>query len=282
VRKQVFIVGFGLIGGSLALALGSRTAHKVYGYDTDESTVLLAKRAHAAQRFGLDDLAHADIVLLALRPQACLDFLREHKDYLREGALVIDVCGVKRQICAEAPQILEGTGVCFIGGHPMAGREVSGFANATATLFDGSDMILTPGKDTPPALVIEAESFFLSLGFRAVTITSPWRHDEFIAFTSQLAHIVSSSYMQNPMATGSKGFCSGSFADLTRVAKLDVDMWTELFLANQDNLVAQIDVIVENLTEFRRYIAEDDAESLRTKLQLGRLGKEECEKSEKT
>jgi prephenate dehydrogenase len=156
----------------------------------------------------------------------------------------------------------------------MAGREFSGFGHSEQTLFHGADMILTPHDGVSPEDMKTAGDFFLSLGFGSITVTTPKRHDEIIALTSQLAHIVSSAYAQNPLAREFMGFSAGSFGDMTRVAKLNEDMWTELFLLNSDFLTEQIDVILENLGDFRRYIAEGDAKNLREKLKRGRLIKE--------
>jgi prephenate dehydrogenase len=156
----------------------------------------------------------------------------------------------------------------------MAGREVGGFAHSLPTLFDNASMILTPQDDTPEEAVRAAGDFFLGLGFGRITITTPARHDEMIALTSQLAHVVSSAYAQNPLARDFSGFSAGSFGDMTRVAKLNEEMWTELFLSNGDFLTEQMDVILKNLEDFRKYIAEGDEKRLREKLKQGRLIKE--------
>jgi prephenate dehydrogenase len=271
---NIAIAGLGLIGGSFAKAIKARTRLRVAGYDVSPEVVEKALAAGAIDGAGLDGFAAADLVLVALYPGASMDFLRENAALFRDGAIVVDLCGVKRAVCDGAAALFKGSGVTFIGGHPMAGRELSGFDGSTAALFENASMILTPTDDTQPDKLKIAEDFFLSLGFRGITHTTPPRHDEMIAFTSQLAHIVSSAYAQNPIARGFDGFSAGSFGDMTRVAKLNEDMWTELFLLNADYLTEQLAVLMDNLTAFRKYIEAGDAASLRELLRQGRLIKE--------
>ncbi|MDR2088718.1 MAG: prephenate dehydrogenase [Clostridiales Family XIII bacterium] len=271
---KVAIAGLGLIGGSFAKTIKARTAHGVTGFDSSEAVGCAALAAGAIDSFGEAGFAEADIVLVALYPHASVEFIRAHASAFKRGALVIDLCGVKRRVCDRVAPLLSGSGVAFIGGHPMAGRESGGFAHSLPTLFDNASMILTPQGDLPAETVRAAGGFFLSLGFGRITLTTPARHDEMIALTSQLAHVVSSAYAQNPLARDFSGFSAGSFGDMTRVAKLNEDMWTELFLSNGDFLIKQIDVILKNLEDFRKYIAEGDEEGLREKLKQGRLIKE--------
>lgn len=271
---KIAIAGLGLIGGSFAKAVKARTAHSVAGFDRSEAAGRAALEAGAADSLGVAGFAEADIVLVALYPRASAEFIRAHAQSFKRGALVVDLCGVKRFVCERVAPLLSDSGLAFIGGHPMAGREHSGFDHALATLFDKADMILTPNEDTPAEALRTACDFFLSLGFGRITITTPERHDEMIALTSQLAHVVSSAYAQNPLARDFSGFSAGSFGDMTRVAKLNEEMWTELFLLNGDFLTEQIDVILKNLKDFRKYIAEGDAKRLREKLKQGRLIKE--------
>jgi prephenate dehydrogenase len=258
----------------MAKAIKANTAHRLAGFDISEEVGREALESGVLDSFGEDGFAEADIVLVALYPKASVEFIRARAKDFKRGALVVDLCGVKRYICAEVLPMLAAGGIVFIGGHPMAGREFSGFGHSEQSLFQGADMILTPQDGVSPEAVKTAGDFFLSLGFGSITITTPERHDEIIALTSQLAHVVSSAYAQNPLAREFMGFSAGSFGDMTRVAKLNEDMWTELFLLNGDFLTEQIDVILENLAEFRKYIAAGDAESLREKLKQGRLIKE--------
>jgi prephenate dehydrogenase len=271
---KVAIAGLGLIGASFAKAIKARTAHGVCGFDASEAVGRAARAAGVIDSFGAAGFAEADIVLVALYPRASVEFIRAHVRAFKRGALIVDLCGVKRYVCDRVAPLLAGSGLVFIGGHPMAGREYSGFEHSIPTLFDKADMILTPQDDVSAEDLRAAGDFFLSLGFGRITIATPERHDEMIALTSQLAHVVSSAYAQNPLARDFSGFSAGSFGDMTRVARLNEDMWTELFLLNGDFLTKQIDVILENLSAFRKYIAEGDAEALREKLKQGRLIKE--------
>jgi prephenate dehydrogenase len=244
--------------------------------DLDPATVQRALESGAADAaaYAQEGIPPADLTLLALYPEAAVDFLRQHARNLVPGSLVVDLCGVKRYVCEQADRLLSGTGVAFLGGHPMAGKAAFGFDSASADLFEGASMILTPAPDFPPRLLDLAQAFFRSLGFGGVTLTTPERHDEMIALTSQLAHVVSSAYVQNPNAERHAGFSAGSFKDMTRVARLNEDMWTELFLRNADMLAEQTDMLIGSLTRFRDSIRAGDRDGLRALLKNGREVKE--------
>ncbi|MDR3310609.1 MAG: prephenate dehydrogenase [Oscillospiraceae bacterium] len=273
---KVAIAGLGLIGGSFAKAIAAKTRHSVFGYDASAEVARRAYESGLLDDCGLERFSEAELVLVALYPRAAVEFLRQNARKFKPGAIVIDLCGVKRFVVGEVGGLFDG--VTYIGGHPMAGRELSGFAASQATLFDGASMILTPGDATPEDALITAENFFLSVGFSKITIATPERHDEMIAFTSQMAHIVSSAYAQNPVVYSFDGFSAGSFADMTRVAKLNEDMWTELFMLNRDYLTEQLDILIENLSGFREHISSGDAERLRAMLRRGREIKENISK----
>jgi prephenate dehydrogenase len=277
---NVAIAGLGLIGGSFAKAIAARTRHRVTGYDISADVERRALDAGLIDGAGLNTFDGADLTLIALYPGAAAEFMRVNARRFKPGSIVVDMCGVKRYI-VKAARGLFGEGVTYIGGHPMAGREYSGFDASRTELFDGASMILTPDETVGPDKLERARNFFLALGFGGVTLTTPDRHDEIIAFTSQMAHIVSSGYAQNPIARNFSGFSAGSFADMTRVAKLDENMWTELFLLNADYLTEQLDILVENLAGFRERIAARDAEGLKSMLRRGREIKEYLMESEK-
>lgn len=271
---NIAIAGLGLIGGSFAKAIKTKTKHRVVAYNRSEGTLIKALECGAIDTAGVDSFTEADIILVGLYPGDSVEFIKRYFKLFKQGAIVIDLCGVKRYVCDALSGLFADSGVYFIGGHPMAGREVSGFDYSIPTLFENASMILTPGADIPERVIKAAEDFFLSLGFKRITITTPEHHDEMIAFTSQLAHLVSSAYAQSPLAEGFMGFSAGSFGDMTRVAKLNEDMWTELFLHNSDYLTDQIGVIINNLTSFQKFIAGNDADSLREMLKKGRIIKE--------
>jgi len=256
--RKVAVVGLGLIGGSFEKA--SRRA----GYE-------VATLHHGDGGAGLAD---ADLVLVCLPPAAVVPWMRDHAGEIRRGAFVVDIAGVKRRIMDEfAAAFPNGTGGwSFIGGHPMAGREVSGYANSLATLFDGASMILVPpdaAASAPPAL----EHYFLSLGFARVVVTSAAHHDEMIAFTSQLCHIISSAYVREPLARDHVGYSAGSFRDMARVGAPDPDTWTELFLSNRDALLPILERYISRMEDFREALAANDGKRLHKALEDGVVAK---------
>ena len=272
---NIGVVGLGLIGGSLAKTIKLHTAHTVYGCDLNPQTILQATLLEAIDGEMTDEtLRTCDLVLVALYPQGIIDWITGHARLFKPGALIIDCGGVKQVICDAIAPMARASAWRFIGGHPMAGREFSGFKYARDNLFDNASMILTPMGDEDPALLQQAQSFFLDLGFRQVRFTTPANHDEMIAFTSQLAHLVSSAYVKCPRAEQHRGFSAGSFADMTRVARLSEDMWTELFFDNRDALLPEVEGLVERLAAYRDALRDNDREGMRHLLREGREIKE--------
>ena len=268
---NIGIVGLGLIGGSMAKSLSSRTAHTVFGIDINAETMMLARLCGAIEgELNDDTLKGCDMVIVALRPHTAVEWVKAHAPLIRRESLVIDLCGVKRTVCAAIAPIAAEYGFSYIGGHPMAGKERGRFINSTDSLFDGASMILTPFGDVDATLPGRLDSFFTDIGFARVVYTIPEEHDRIIAYTSQLAHIVSNAYVRSPDAQRQRGFSAGSFMDLTRVAYLDEDMWTELFLDNADFLTEQLEIFTENLAEYLDALRDRDAERLRDLLRDGR------------
>jgi len=268
---KVGIVGLGLIGGSMAKSIKNRTGHTVYGTDLDQETMLLARMSGAIDG-PLDEetLPRCDLVLVAIRPQAAVDWVREHTVQIAKSAILVDLCWVKRKVVEQLAPIAEKRGFAYIGGHPMAGRERGGFTASTDDLYVGASMILTQDKRTDMKLLETLQDFFLDVGFAKLTFSQPEEHDRIIAFTSQLAHIVSSAYVKSPEAQRRRGFSAGSFKDMTRVARLDEDMWTELFLDDADFLTHELDVLIGHLEEYRSALESRDAQRLRGLLKEGR------------
>ncbi len=274
---NIGIVGLGLIGGSLARTAKLHTSATVIGCDRDPQTIQQAILMGAIDReMAPGDLETCDIVLVALYPAAIVRWITDHADQFRDDALVIDCGGVKQVICDQLVPLARGRKWHFIGGHPMAGRERSGFKYARDDLFDHASMILTPVEEELPVLQ-RARDFFMDLGFRRVQFTTPRTHDEMIAYTSQLAHVVSSAYVKCPLAGQHKGFSAGSFADMTRVARLNEDMWTELFFDNREALLPEVDGLVARLAEYRDALRDNDRERMRQLLKDGREIKERLE-----
>lgn len=279
---RIGIVGLGLIGGSMARAIKQNTNHLVLGMDTDPNVVLRAKLFQAIdEELTESALGSCDALIIALHPVAAIGFLRENAAKFARDALVVDCCGIKRPVCEVAFPLSRQHGFHFIGGHPMAGIEKWGFEYSDAKLFARASMILVPPGDVPIAVLETAKKLFLQLGFGSVKISTPGEHDTIIAYTSQLAHVVSSAYIKSSTATEHTGFSAGSFRDMTRVATLSEKMWTELFLMNGDNLCREIDTLIAHLNEVRDAISAQDAHALSELLREGRerkalvLGEEE-------
>lgn len=267
---KIAIIGLGLIGGSMAKAIKENTDHTVYGMDKNDTIIKKAKLVAAIDQPLTDQLlAECDLTVIALYPQAAVRFIEEKQELFQKGSVVLDCCGVKRIVCSQAEPIALKQGFVFMGGHPMAGLEHSGFDHAKQALFQDASMILTPTKGNIED-VEKVKDLFTAIGFTNIQVATPQEHDQMIAFTSQLAHVVSSAYIKSPAAMRHKGFSAGSYKDLTRVAKLNEDMWTELFLDNPDFLAEEIDGIADRLKQYSQAIKDKDAESLRQLLKEGR------------
>lgn len=267
---EIGIIGLGLIGGSLAKAISQNTDHTVYGTDLSQQVVKKAVLVDAIEQPLTDRLLpHCQIIIVALYPRDTIDYVKSNAHLFKEGAIVVDCCGVKRLVCNELIPFAEENGFLFVGGHPMAGREHSGFTYAQKSLFNNASMIFTPTKG-PIESMEKLKDLFTSIGFTNIEIATPADHDKKIAFTSQLAHVVSSAYIKSPTAREHMGFSAGSYKDLTRVAKLNEDMWTELFLDNPDNLTAEIDTLIGNLKDYSDAIKAKDADTLKRLLREGR------------
>ena len=268
---NVAIVGLGLIGGSMAKSIKNRTAHTVWGADLNSETMTMARMCGAIDApLTEENLPQAELILVAIRPGAAIEWVRQHAPLISKSAILVDLCGVKRAVVASIAPVAEQYGFAYIGGHPMAGRERGGFTASTEDLYVGASMILTPDKRTDMRLLETLKAFFLDLGFAGLTFSTPEEHDRIIAFTSQLAHIVSSAYVKSPEAQRRRGFSAGSFQDMTRVARLDEDMWTELFLDDEDFLTKELDELIGHLTDYRNALQDRDAQRLHDLLKEGR------------
>ena len=242
------VIGLGLIGGSLAKGISEKTNHTVLGFDIEKNIICRAKLLNAIKdEFSLQNPSVCDIIILALYPQTSIDVFNQIAPLLKENTIIIDCGGVKEKICNDIRETAVKHKITFIGGHPMAGIEKIGFEHSTSDLFKDASMILTPYEDTDLKALALAKELFVSIGFGYTTIVSPKEHDEVIAYTSQLAHILSSAYIKSPTASRHKGMSAGSFKDMTRVAYLNETMWTELFLENRDNLLNEVNILIKNL-----------------------------------
>ena len=265
--KKFVIVGLGLIGGSMALALKGFENFEIVGVDVSEPTLRFAREhgvADAVTNRAREAVEGADVVMLALHPQGILDFLEEHRDSFKAGCLVTDVCGVKSAVMEGAkclpPQ------VDFIGCHPMAGTEFSGVEHAFAEMFQGSHLILTPREDSTEEHLALLERLARHIGCQDVVRTTPSQHDAILAYTSQMMHIIAVSVCDDPSLFACKGYEGSSFRGCTRVAALDVGLWTQLFSLNAPALTGCLDTLIENLSAYREAIASGDREALAGKL----------------
>ena len=270
----VGIIGLGLIGGSMAKAIKLNTNHKVLGMDKDAETMTLASLSGAIDGELTDEkLCECDLIMAALPPNAMIDVLTEKAPFMN-GTLFVDLCGIKRYVYEPFKALSVKYGFDYVGGHPMAGKEVSGFTSAAAALFSGASMILTPDKDSSAQTLEMLKAFYLSIGFEVVTFSNIEEHDRIIAYTSQLAHITSNAYIKSQTAQMHMGFSAGSYRDLTRVARLDENMWTELFMGNRDYLIDELRVLISNLKDFLDVLETDDREKTIALLRRGRELKE--------
>jgi prephenate dehydrogenase len=267
---KIGIVGLGLIGGSVAKALKKAGKYDIAGVDIDAKTEEEALSSGAIGSVGGIDAC--DVVYVCLHPADTVQYLLGND--FKPGAVLTDVCGVKRLVMERVSGQLREKGYLFAGSHPMAGKERGGFANSDAGLFSGASYILVRDEHTDPKALSLLSTLALDMGFARVTRSTPDEHDRMIAYTSQLAHVVSNAYVKNPLS-GQKGFSAGSFEDLTRVARLDHALWAELFLENSEYICAEIDTLLAHIGEIRDAVRQKNGRLLRSLLEDGSRIKEE-------
>lgn len=274
---KIGIVGLGLIGGSLARAY-HKSGHEVYGYNRNKVVQDYAKlEGTLAGELNQQTMAECDAIFLCLYPRKAIEFLEENAPVIPKNALVIDCCGTKRLVCKAGFALAEQYGFTFVGGHPMAGTQFSGYAKSRADMFAGASMIIVPPEADDILLLERIKKILTPAGFAHVTVTTAGHHDAMIAYTSQMCHILSNAYVKSPRAQEHKGYSAGSYRDLTRVAWLNENMWTELFLENKDYLMEELDLVIAHLQEYRDAMADDDADRLRSLLAEGRICKEKVD-----
>lgn len=271
------ILGLGLIGGSLARAY-AMDGHTVLACEQDETMLSFAMLAGAVHG-KLDDatLGKCNLILLAIYPQGSISWLKEHASRISADTLVIDCCGTKQEVCRHCFLLAETYGFTFVGGHPMAGSQFSGFKYSRADLFYGAPMVLIPPVFDNIVLLDRVKEALKPCHFGSFSVTTAQEHDRVIAFTSQLAHIVSNAYIKSPTAANHKGFSAGSYKDLTRVAWLNPQMWAELFLENKENILTELDCLLSNLSAYRQAVASENLPELIELLDKGRKRKEEVD-----
>lgn len=275
---KVGIVGLGLIGGSMAKAF-NEAGNEVFAFDTDKSVLGIARLSDTVKgELNEKTIPSCELIIIALYPAACVKWLEDNAKLISQKTLVIDCAGVKRVVCEPCFNIAKKHGFTFVGGHPMAGTQFSGYKHSRANLFSGASMIVVPPKGYDINLLDRVKTALSPAGFAKLTVTSDEEHDAMIAFTSQLAHVVSSAYAKSPTALRHKGFSAGSYKDMTRVARLNEDMWTELFLENADKLGDEIGRLITELSAYKKAIDSGDEKTLHELLAEGRRCKEAAEK----
>ena len=274
---NVGILGLGLIGGSLARAY-SMEGHTVFAAEKDDRMLSFAMLAGAVHG-KLDDasIPGCDLILLAIYPRGSAAWLEENAPLVSPSALVIDCCGIKREICQRCFPLAEKYGFTFVGGHPMAGSQFSGFKYSRGDLFTGQPMVLVPPVFDDIVMLDRVKDALKPCHFGRFSVTTAENHDKMIAFTSQMPHILSNAFIKSPTARDHKGFSAGSYRDMTRVAWLNPQMWAELFLENKDFVMEELEFYIQSLTAYRDALAQEDTATLTDLLEEGKRRKEEVD-----
>lgn len=276
---NVGIVGLGLIGGSMAKAYKRDENIKVFAFDKDKKTTDFAILSQAVDVELTDEnMKECDLLFICVYPDAAKEFIKEKSKYISKKTVVIDCLGIKTEICKIGFSYAKKYGYTFVGGHPMAGTHNSGFKYSRATLFDNAPMVIVPPRFDDMNLLDNIKTMLSPAKFGFISVTTAEEHDKMIAFTSQMPHIVSNSFIKSPTARNHKGFSAGSYKDLTRVAWLNPSMWAELFMANKENILNELDIFIENTLKYRKAIEENDSQKLIELLDEGRRIKAEVDK----
>lgn len=272
---KILICGLGLIGASLAKTLKKNTKHTVLGWNRTQSVTQKALRDGVIDAMGdIDELMEdADVTFINFYPDAIVPFILEHSSSFKKDSIVTDSCGIKSKIVREMEK--HQLDFYYIGAHPMAGREVGGYDNSLDNLFDNASFIVTPCDDTPRNKVDALVGLAQDMKFARTVVTTPEHHDEMIAFTSQIAHVLACSYVLSPLAPMHPGYSAGSYRDVSRVARINAEMWATLFIDNKDALVREIDDLVSNLMKFKYNIVNEDEPALRELMNTANSIKEE-------
>ena len=273
----VGILGLGLIGGSFARAY-ALAGHTVYAAELDESMLQFAQLSGAVHgKLDDDTIGQCDLLLLAIYPDGSASFLEKNAHLVNQNALVIDCCGVKQEICNRCFPLAAEYGFTFVGGHPMAGTQFSGFKYSRANLFEGQPMVLVPPVFDDIHLLQRVKDALAPCQFGIFSVTTAAEHDKMIGFTSQMPHIISNAFIKSPTAASHKGFSAGSYRDMTRVAWLNANMWAELCMENREFLLDELDFYIESLTKYRDALQDQDITSLTALLEEGKRRKEEVD-----
>ena len=274
---KVGILGLGLIGGSMARAF-SKAGHTVYAADTDETILSFAQLSGAVSaEMNSSNIGLCDLLLLAIYPEGSARWLEENAHLVSPNALVMDLCGIKEEICRRCFPLAEQYGFTFVGGHPMAGSHFSGFKYSRSNLFQGAPMVLVPPRFDDIMLLQRVKDALAPCNFGTFSVCTAQEHDRLIAFSSQMPHVLSNAYIKSPTALSHRGFSAGSYKDLTRVAWLNAPMWAELCMENRENMLYELDTYIRSLEAYRAALQAQDMAALTALLEEGRRRKEEVD-----
>ena len=274
---KIGIVGLGLIGGSFAKAY-KKEGHTIYSYDNDSKILNFAiLDGTVDSELNKDNIYQCDLLLLCLYPDDVVNYLNDNAEFISKDSFVIDCCGTKEKVCDACFKIAEKYSFTFVGGHPMAGTQFSGYKYSKANLFKGAYMVLVPPVFDDMAFLEKVKELLAPAQFGHFSVITAKEHDRIIAFTSQLAHIVSNAYVKSPSARIHKGFSAGSYKDLTRVAWLNENMWTQLCLENKGNVIFELENIISNLNKYKDALENDNFDELKYLFKEGKNLKEEID-----
>lgn len=271
---RILVVGLGLIGGSLCKAMKKYTSHFVVGCDLNHDIEFSALRDVAIDMEFDGNYSGFDLVIVSLFPEAAEKYICENIGKFDKGTLITDVCGIKGDFSLRMKNMAEENGLRYLGMHPMAGKEFGGYHNSSADLFLNANFIITPFEDSAFEDFDKLSALAKEIGAGKIVNTSPENHDKMIAYTSQLAHIVSSAYVKSPQLDLECGFSGGSFQDMTRIATMNEKMWTDLFMQNKEHLSYELELLIENLKKYSEALKNSDSDEMLRLIAEGRKLKE--------
>lgn len=271
---KIAVIGMGIIGGSFCKAIKKYTNHYVIGMNRTKSTLKKAYDDGAIDEMGDEkSLGQADVIILALYPKASVSFVEKYGEYIKKGAIVTDSAGIKSEICPKLSELSEKFGFEFVGSHPMAGKETNGYDSADETLYNGASYIIVPCNASERSVKVLSD-LALELKFSMVKITTPEEHDRMIAFTSQLPHVLACAYVLSPCCKNHKGFSAGSYKDVSRVANINAELWSELFLENREPLIGELDTLIDNIHAITDAVKANDKKRIEELLEKAHKTKE--------
>lgn len=266
---NILVSGMGLIGGSFCKALKKYTNHTVIGYDINSDIEKLAVSENSIDRIFNGDYSGIDIIIVCMYPEITEQYFYSTVPRMGKNTLITDVCGIKGEMSERLHKLTRQYGISYIPIHPMAGKEVGGYSNSSADLYIRANMVITPFRDSDGNKVGMLSRLSENIGFKKIVVTTPQEHDSMIAYTSQLAHIVSSAYVKSPSLEKECGFSGGSFQDMTRIATMNEDMWTSLFMQNRKNLENELSILIQNLEKYRKALSENDSRTMKKLIREG-------------